>query len=104
MKNEKAWKKSLVPGEPRMWLMTGEKNLLSWAMIQKIEAAEDFLSIRFLCEYGQVTLSSQESLRELFDLMRVEQIACIDGRALHCTIQETHIEANGNDCSMVNFP
>ena len=105
MKNEKAWKKSLVPGEPRMWLMTGEKNLLlSWAMIQKIEAAEDFLSVRFLCEYGQVTLSSQEPLRELFDLMRVEQIACIDGRALHCTIQETHIEANGNDGSMVNFP
>ena len=33
-----------------MWLMTPEKNLLlSWAMIQKIEAAEDFLSIRFVC-------------------------------------------------------
>jgi len=92
MKNEKAWKKSLVPGEPRMWLMTGEKNLLlSWAMIQKIEAAEDFLSVRFLCEYGQVTLSSQEPLRELFDLMRVEQIACIDGRALNCRIQDRSI-------------
>ena len=75
--------------EPRMWLMTPEKNLLlSWAMIQKIEAADDFLSIRFLCEYGEVTLSSQKSMRELFDLMRVERVASIDGRALHCRIQE----------------
>ena len=75
--------------EPRMWLMTPEKNLLlSWAMIQKIEAAEDFLSIRFLCEYGQVTLSSQKSLRDLFDLMRVERVASIDGRALNCRILE----------------
>ena len=74
---------------PRMWLMTSEKNLLlSWAMIQKIEAADDFLSIRFLCEYGEVTLSSQKSLRELFDLMRIERVASIDGRALHCRIQE----------------
>ena len=74
---------------PRMWLMTPEKNLLlSWAMIQKIEAAEDFLSIRFLCEYGEVTLSSQKSLRDLFDLMRIERVACIDGRTLHCRIQE----------------
>ena len=74
--------------EPRVWLMTAEKNLLlSWAMIQKIEAAEDFLSIRFLCEYGEVTLSSQESLRDLFELMRVERVASIDGRALNCRIQ-----------------
>ena len=78
--------------EPRIWLMTAEKNLLlSWAMIQKIEAAEDFLSIRFLCEYGEVTLSSQKSLRELFDLMRVERVASIDGRALHCRIQDGSI-------------
>ena len=77
---------------PRLWLMTPEKNLLlSWAMIQKIEAAEDFLSIRFLCEYGEVTLSSQKSLRELFDLMRVERVACIDGRALNCRIQDGSI-------------
>jgi hypothetical protein len=75
--------------EPRVWLMTAEKNLLlSWAMIQKIEAAEDFLSIRFLCEYGEVTLSSQESLRDLFELMRVERVASIDGRALNCRIRE----------------
>ena len=74
---------------PRMWLMTQEKNLLlSWAMIQKIEAADDFLSIRFLCEYGEVTLSSQKSLRDLFDLMRVERVASIDGRALNCRILE----------------
>ena len=74
--------------EPRMWLMTEERNLLlSWAMIQKIEAAEDFLSIRFLCEYGEVTLSSQESLRDLFELMRVESVASIDGRKLNCHIQ-----------------
>ena len=78
--------------EPRMWLMTAEKNLLlSWAMIQKIEAADDFLSIRFLCEYGEVTLSSQKSLRELFDLMRVERVSSIDGRALHCRIQDGSI-------------
>ena len=89
MKNEEAWEKSLVPGGPRMWLMTQEKNLLlSWAMIQKIEAADDFLSIRFLCEYGEVTLSSQKSLRDLFDLMRIERVSCIDGRALHCRILE----------------
>jgi len=74
--------------EPRVWLMTAEKNLLlSWAMIQKIEAAEDFLSIRFLCEYGEVTLSSQESLRDLFELMGTEHVASIDGRALNCRIQ-----------------
>ena len=79
-------------------LMTAEKNLLSsCSMIRKIEAAEDFLSIRFLCEYGQVTLSSQKSLRELFDLLRIEQIDCIGSYALHCTIQETHIKNNGND-------
>ena len=75
--------------EPRLWLMTEEKNLLlSWAMIQKIEASEDFLSIRFLCEYGEITLSSQKSLRELFDLMRIERVASIDGRALNCRILE----------------
>ena len=75
--------------EPRLWLMIEEKNLLlSWAMIQKIEAAEDFLSIRFLCEYGEVTLSSQESLRDLFELMRVERVASIDGRGLNCRIRE----------------
>ena len=75
--------------EPRLWLITPEKNLLlSWAMIQKIEAAEDFLSIRFLCEYGEVTLSSQKSLRELFDLMRIERVASIDGRTLHSRIRE----------------
>ena len=75
--------------EPRLWLMTGERNLLlSWAMIQKIEAAEDFLSIRFLCEYGEVTLSSQESLRDLFELMRTERVASIDGRGLNCRIRE----------------
>ena len=78
--------------EPRLWLITPEKNLLlSWAMIQKIEATEDFLSIRFLCEYGEVTLSSQKSLRELFDLMRVERVASIDGRALNCRIQDGSI-------------
>ena len=75
--------------EPRVWLMIEEKNLLlSWAMIQKIEAAEDFLSIRFLCEYGEVTLSSQESLRDLFELMRTERVASIDGRTLNCRIRE----------------
>lgn len=75
--------------EPRLWLMTEEKNLLlSWAMIQKIEASEDFLSIRFLCEYGEITLSSQKSLRELFDLMRIERVASIDGRTLNCRILE----------------
>ena len=63
-------------------------SVFSLFQIQKIEAAEDFLSIRFLCEYGEVTLSSQKSLRELFDLMRVERVASIDGRALNCRIQE----------------
>lgn len=87
---EKPWKcsRSLYP-EPRVWLITEEKNrLLSWAMIQKIEAAEDFLSLRFLCEYGLVTLASQESMKELFELMRLERVVSIDGRVLHCSIQE----------------
>ena len=96
MKEEKEptpWIRTMAGNpEPRMWLMTAEKNLLlSWAMIQKIEAADDFLSIRFLCEYGEVTLSSQKSLRELFDLMRVERVASIDGRALNCRIQDGSI-------------
>ena len=79
---EKPWKSSRsVPPEPRVWLITEEKNrLLSWAMIQKIEAAEDFLS---------VTLTSQESMKELFELMRLERVVCIDGRILHCRIQES---------------
>ena len=41
----------------------------------------------FSCEYGEVTLSSQESLRDLFELMRVERVASIDGRKLNCRIQ-----------------
>ena len=41
----------------------------------------------FSCEYGEVTLSSQESLRDLFELLRVERIASIDGRKLNCRIQ-----------------
>ena len=87
---EKPWKCSRsVPPEPRVWLITEEKNrLLSWAMIQKIEAAEDFLSLRFLCEYGLVTLASQKSMKELFELRRLERVVCIDGRLLHCRIQE----------------
>ena len=41
------------PGYPRFCLRTEEKNfLLSWAAVSQIEASEDFLSIRFLCEYG----------------------------------------------------
>ena len=41
----------------------------------------------FSCEYGEVTLSSQESLRDLFELMRVERVASIDGRKQNCRIQ-----------------
>ena len=43
------------PGYSRFCLRTEEKNfLLSWAAVSQIEASEDFLSIRFLCEYGMV--------------------------------------------------
>lgn len=92
---EKPWKSSRsVPPKQHVWLIAEEKNRpLSWAMIQKIEAAEDFLSLRFLCEYGLVTLASQESMKELFELMRLERVVCIDGRLLHCRIQEGEEDA-----------
>ena len=75
------------PGYPRVWLVTGEKNLLlSWAMISQLEASEDFLSIRFLCEYGIVWLASRESLRGLFEEIKLEMVRKIDGRLLACKI------------------
>ncbi len=75
------------PGYPRFWLRTEEKNLLlSWAAVSQIEASEDFLSIRFLCEYGLVQLSSTEPMRELFESMQMERVRHIDGRSLGCRI------------------
>lgn len=75
------------PRYPRFWLRTEEKNLLlSWAAVSQIEASEDFLSIRFLCEYGLVQLSSTEPMRELFESMQMERVRHIDGRSLGCRI------------------
>ena len=75
------------PGYPRFCLRTEEKNLLlSWASVSQIEASEDFLSIRFLCEYGLVQLSSTEPMRELFESMQMERVRHIDGRSLGCRI------------------
>ncbi len=75
------------PGYPRFCLRTEEKNLLlSWAAVSQIEASEDFLSIRFLCEYGLVQLSSTEPMRELFESMQMERVWMIDGRMLACRI------------------
>lgn len=75
------------PGYPRFWLRTEEKNLLlSWAAVSQIEASEDFLSIRFLCEYGLIQLSSTEPMRELFESMQMERVRHIDGRSLGCRI------------------
>ena len=75
------------PGYPRFCLRTEEKNLLlSWAAVSQIEASEDFLSIRFLCEYGLVQLSSTEPMRELFESMQMERVWMIDGRVLACRI------------------
>ena len=75
------------PGYPRFCLRTEEKNLLlSWAAVSQIEASEDFLSIRFLCEYGLIQLSSTEPMRELFESMQMERVRHIDGRWLGCRI------------------
>ena len=75
------------PGYPRFWLRTEEKNLLlSWAAVSQIEASEDFLSIRFLCEYGLIQLSSTEPMRELFESMQMERVRHINGRSLGCRI------------------
>ena len=75
------------PGYPRFCLRTEEKNfLLSWAAVSQIEASEDFLSIRFLCEYGLVQLSSTEPMRELFESVQMERVRHIDGRSLGCRI------------------
>lgn len=75
------------PGYPRFWLRTEEKNLLlSWAAVSQIEASEDFLSIRFLCEYGLVQLSSTEPMQELFESMQMERVRRINGRLLGCRI------------------
>ncbi len=75
------------PGYPRFWLRTEEKNLLlSWAAVSQIEASEEFLSIRFLCEYGLIQLSSTEPMRELFESMQMERVRHIDGRSLGCRI------------------
>ena len=75
------------PGYPRFCLRTEEKNLLlSWAAVSQIEASEDFLSIRFLCEYGLIQLSSTEPMRELFESMQMERVRHIDGRSLGCRI------------------
>ena len=75
------------PGYPRFCLRTEEKNLLlSWAAVSQIEASEDFLSIRFLCEYGLVQLSSTEPMRELFESMQMERVRHIDSRSLGCRI------------------
>lgn len=72
---------------PRFWLHTEQENLLlSWAMVSQIRASADFLSIRFLCEYGQVRLSSGDSLRGLFEHMQIERVWRIDGPALACRI------------------
>ena len=75
------------PGYPRFCLRTEEKNfLLSWAAVSQIEASEDFLSIRFLCEYGLIQLSSTEPMQDLFESMQMERVRHIDGRSLGCRI------------------
>lgn len=75
------------PGYPRFWLRTEEKHLLlSWAAVSQIEASEDFLSIRFLCEYGLIQLLSTEPMQELFESMQMERVRHIDGRSLGCRI------------------
>jgi hypothetical protein len=51
-----------------------------------LTAEPDFLSIRFLCEYGQVQLSAGDSLRGLFEHMQIERVWRIDGPALACRI------------------
>jgi len=73
------------PGYPRFWLRTEEKNLLlSWAAISQIEASEDFLSIRFMCEYGWVQLSSADSMADLFKELLRERVWKINGPLLGC--------------------
>ena len=75
------------PGYPRFCFRTEEKNLLlSWAAVSQIEASEDFLSIRFLCEYGLIQLLSTEPMQELFESMQMERVWMIDGRVLACRI------------------
>ena len=73
-KKEERWfeQNGKGPGYPRLWLVTGEKNLL--------------LSFRFLCEYGIVLLASSESLQRLFECMQTETVRRIDGRLLACKI------------------
>lgn len=72
---------------PRLWLHTEERNyLLSWAMITHVEAAGDFLSLRFESEIGLVQLSSTESMQGLFEYIQMERVRRIEGQLLACRI------------------
>ncbi len=79
----KAW--DVVKGHPcpRVWLRLEDKNLLlKTDHIDKVTASPDFLTLKFDCEYGQITIISTESLQQLFEELQLERIRLIDGRKL----------------------
>ncbi len=86
--DEKGWDavdmKTMVP---RLWLEMENKNFaLSWALITQLQASGDFLSISFMCEFGQVRISSAGSLKKLFEYLLWEKVRYIDGRQFTCQL------------------
>ncbi len=72
---------------PRIWLVLENEHLLiSWETLQEVRASPDFLNLQFMCEYGLVSFSSPDSLRELFEYFQAERLRRIDGRKLNCKI------------------
>ncbi len=87
MENNIAWQLADTDHPARLWLVTEAENLLiSWESLQEIRASDDFLTLQFICEYGQISFSSRNSLRELFEYLQLEKIRRIDGRKLSCRI------------------
>ncbi len=86
--DEKGWDavdmKTVIP---RLWLrMEAESFALSWALITQLRASEDFLSLSFMCEFGQVRISSSGSLKKLFEYLLWEKVRYIDGRQFTCQL------------------
>ncbi len=70
---------------PRLWLrMENENFVISWALLTQLRALMDFLSISFMCEFGLVRISSNESIQGLFEDLQWKKVRCIDGRQFNC--------------------
>ncbi len=87
MTDNMVWQLADMDHPPRLWLVTETENfLIGWESLREIRASEDFLTLQFSCEFGMVSFTSKDSMRELFEYLQMEKVRRLDGRMLNCQI------------------